>query len=256
MSNLPSGRARWRWLRSAARRLRAHPRHTLAHVIALGKLLTAVKRVVGHGAWRPWLAEHWPHSYRVAAEAMRAAIELDGQTCTARKFGPSAARVLANGTIPKRKRLNALQSKGAAAPIGNTGALLLISGDDGDLSRFSAAILEMKPDARPADVSEEERAYLQLAELASAAGMLHLSIDRNPDSPSVTIAIYPDDGPRRHVVRPDLAGALAAASGQEETRRCPRCGKELLPAAFAKSTSYCRICERARVKAATAKKGD
>jgi len=214
--------------------------------VALGRLLLHIKAVVGHGNFKDWVTDHFPGSYAMAREAMRAAKILDNQTAAVQHFGPSAVRLLTKERLAKTVREKLLKNPPAEGParIGFTRALLRTLADD--------ATLERPADASSVDddVTDEEKAFLRLSELLERSGMIHFSIDRDPDCPTISLTFYPTRTDERPVTicRRSLHTALAAAVGQEEMKRCPKCTQIKSADAFAKSTAYCRICERARVK--------
>lgn len=206
-----------------------------------------------------WLREHWPH-YRLAADAIRAAKELhELHPCTLRKIAPSASRILANGTIPKKTRQKAAESLAENGPKKRgPGAAILQTLEPDDFFQTSRALLACPMTDEP-EVTEEHRAFTSFAGLVAGADMVHLSIDRAEDADeveSITLVVYRDGKRVTSLLRSSLLSLVQAATDSEPQRRCPKCTQVKPLAAFAKSTRYCRLCERARVKEATQRRRD
>ncbi len=254
-----AGRRPWRRLRSLARQIRRAPRRTLADLVVVGRLLTEAKSLVRRGDWLEWLADNTSIRKSLASHAMQAAKEWGHlPISTLRKFTPSAVRILANRTIPRKLREKALLAP-VSDPrkiIGPSDAILRTLEPDEGL-QLAAGLLSGRLAEPPSDVppSAAEEAYRRLTKLLTSASMVHFTVSRDPDAPdgieSVGVTMYGDDGRPMHVSRRDVDELLRAAAGEEALKRCPRCGESKPADAFARSSNSCRICERARVKAAT-----
>lgn len=247
-----AGRARQNWLRSAARRIRRHPRRALSQVVALGRLLTQVKAVVGRGRWIEWLEVYWPHHRQLAAQTMRAAKILGNYEMSAlRTFGTSSAHALTHNSLSKSSRDNILRAPARRRPIGlESVKLLKLAATDDDFDpKTDYAACEVISLPRPGDAD----AFRRLATLLARADFVTVDVSRDvdalPDAPpdAVTIAVFGEGGSRRFCRR-SLESALAAAAGEEVLKKCPKCKEAKSPDEYAAGTRYCRVCERRRVK--------
>lgn len=238
-----AGAARRRWLRASARRVAHHPRENAAQAAALGRLLLEVKSVVGHGRFSAWLETHFiptQGSLRIARECMQAAKKFS-EIGALRSFQVSALRLLAKRRLPKERLQQVLRQAESSRGIGYNKTLYLISGIREE-SESAADVFD------EADETPAAAAGRRLLTLVDRADVIHLAIDRDPETPSVSITTMSDTRGRQHVLRTSLDQALAAAAGEEAQRTCPKCGEEKPVEGFAQNTSFCRICERARVR--------
>lgn len=229
------------WLRSACRRINAHPRKHAGHILALGRLFLEVKSKLPHGRFRDWIAQNCHLCYTDVRVAMRLAKNPPAEIATLRRFQPSVSRVLARKRLSKYGLGNLLRHASREDSVGYTDAACQISDTPQVISQ------------PPAAESDAGRLVRLLGDVVEQASAVHIGVIRDADSPdtveSYMVSVFGEQ--RRHVTRSTLIAALAAVAGQEQTRECPTCRKSLSLDWFAKSTSNCRTCERKRVREAT-----
>jgi len=243
-----SWRTRQKKLRQLAARINRHPQQHAAHTVLLGKLLQEAKALAGHGRFTKWLETHTPKLRVKQARRLMSLSRRLGAVADLQLFLPSAALAL-KPRVLKNKTLMAELTEAAKASLakqkkrlGYQGVLLVVAGIQPD------EIVE-QPDETP-----EETALRHLEGILSHEQVtsLHITPDRDPDDPSVQVTVL-GEGVYRTAMRRDLPGALAALAGEEQVRRCPKCGITKLLPQFSKQAKYCKTCERARVKDYTAR---
>ncbi len=243
------------WLRATAKRINNHPREHAGHILAIGRLLLQVKALLGHGRIISWHNAYLRLRYRESAEAMQLAHLVDKQkldSATLHHFGVSAVRVLVQ-RMSKTKRERIFSAPRQAKLIGCSAVQLLTLAESDD---------DVVACLQPCEPAVENEAWRRLSALLENAEVLWIDVMRDEDaklkSPeAVTVSII-SKGKQFRFCRPDIERALKAAVGEEMLRECPKCradGRPFLKPEydFAKSTSWCRSCERERVAIADKK---
>lgn len=231
------------WLRAAARKANRNPRRTAAHVVALGRLLLDARGRLGPGKFGRWIRT-LDFSVRTGQEAMTAARRCGGLPDLARLL-PSALRVLTRPAVRADADLVAriVRATGRRGRVGFSAAREAVTDVD------PAAVYG--PAGVPVASETEDEAFARrLLNLVAAPGVsaLMISVDRDPQCPTAEIRLMGLD--RRVFTRPTLRAALAAATGEEPLRRCPKCSRDkgedvyLPPQMFSEGCSQCRFCKR------------
>jgi hypothetical protein len=212
-------------------------------VVALGRLLLDVRARVGPGRFGAW-ARGLDFSRRTAERAMTAARRCSAVPNLGRLL-PSALEVLARPSVARDPDLVAriVRATGRRGRVGFSAARDAVS--DVDLAAVYG------PAGVPVASETEDEAFARrLLNLVAAPGVsaLMISVDRDPQCPTAEIRLMGLD--RRVFTRPTLRAALAAATGEEPLRRCPKCSRDkgedvyLPPQMFSAGCSQCRFCKR------------
>lgn len=235
-------------LRRLARRVRNHPRQTVANLLSLGRLLERAKAAAGPGQFEAWFRSTGaPYSLRGAREAMLVARRCGELGLPLGRFRASAVKILTRRQVLKTPAL--IEALAAAAREG--GAVGYGAACD--------AVTSVNPGAVYRDVraeTEVEAFARRLRAIVDDPATSSLYVSKNPDEdlPTVTVTVLRGAGRPRSVSRRCLISAVEAAAGEEKARVCPRCRVPKPPAQYSRSAHNCKVCERRRVKEHEARK--
>ncbi len=124
-------------------RIRKLVESTAENIYEIGKELLQVKTVLGHGAFLPWLQEHFNEwSLSTAERFMSVSLRLSkaAENRQIGKFAPSALYLLAAAQTPEPARIEAVKQAAAGKQITYTGAKEIVEkakAADYALSRLS-----------------------------------------------------------------------------------------------------------------------
>jgi hypothetical protein len=69
-------------------------------IYEIGRLLCDAKRVLSHGEFKPWILEHFDHSYRTAKNCMNVYMVCLGQPEIVHYFNPSCLYIICSPKFP------------------------------------------------------------------------------------------------------------------------------------------------------------
>lgn len=240
---------------------------TAADLVWIGRQLIEAKKVVGHGAFGPWVEAEFPWSRAQAHRLMTAAAAF-GDFSQIEKFDPSAVYLLSQPNTPPQARDFALQevADGKRVTLPYAKEIVACHRASPPPPATRGELNELAP-VRPEDVKGRAdpdagaaALWRAVADLLAGGGSLHLAAVEDGEGASVTATHYPADPgrPIRVEHRDTAADAVRAVAGLEPSRRCPHCKRQQPAGHFsrdgAKRVSWCKTCERARLKAWKARK--
>jgi hypothetical protein len=88
------------YLASILNKLRIRGMALKYQIYEIGRLLCDAKRVLSHGEFKPWIVEHFDHSYRTAKNCMNVYMVCLGQPEIVQYFNPSCLYIICSPKFP------------------------------------------------------------------------------------------------------------------------------------------------------------
>lgn len=235
-------------LRNLAVQIKQAKQTNAADVIELGKLLLKAKKLIDHGSFLPWLERNTIISRRTAQRAMTAAKNIVAPPEFLRKCDASTIQILSRKKVAKSKKLMDKALQTAPDHRGRIGYTDLLS----SLSWLEPAIAHNIQLAKEGPLEALGRQLVKVANGGEVNSLL-IQFEREPDElPQVAITAL--GSKTTSVSRCTVEAAFATLTGEEVRQKCGSCGIDRLANMYSKSSHYCKICERSRVKAAKKKR--
>ncbi len=240
-------------------------------VVELGRLLTDAKKQLKRRQFRAWLTRNIDHSSSQCSKAItafrRLAPHLSPEALA--KLYPSATREMCRLRVDKepgmmwvldgaaRQSQTRLRTEEALSLLGFAGGVG--SASDPTTHRSAELTTDLKSGGKRRRTEfrfsqyQQAQTTQQLADLLSDGWTLMLSqddIDADfPDAPrAVRVTATGPVGQRVVDSTRTLEQLIAKLSGNEMRKMCPKCGVEKSLDMFSLKTSWCKPCERRRVK--------
>jgi len=238
--------------------------------VASGRLLAQARRRLGRDQWRPWLATEAQIPVRSAARLVNVGRAFGNLAeSSLRHFTPTALYALSEPGVPQSLREYAvLQAKdGEDVTAGKVAEWVELQRDTAADAPLKLATKDTEPPDDyhdPALVFAKENSRALVA-LVGTDGTVHLSaaVDAEGDADEATFAgVFVDgQGKRKHATGGTVEQVVLLLAGGIRKKECARCGVNKPLDDYCKRTDLpdgreyrCRVCERARVKAHTARK--
>lgn len=100
-----------------AARIRSRMKRSAEDIIEIGHELAEIKRLLGHGAFAPWLAREFDWSERTARTFMQVAATFGGKSANFAVIAPSALMALAAPSVPDETRERFIEQAERGEPV-------------------------------------------------------------------------------------------------------------------------------------------